>query len=125
MTAQGLLPGMPQADGEAVFAQPWMAQAFAMTLALHQGGLFTWVEWADALARQIGASPAVGDADVAAHGAETFYRQWLAALEALVSEKGATSKDELARWRDAWDRAAKRTAHGQPIELRPEYFAGA
>lgn len=121
MTAQGLLPGMPQADGEAVFAQPWMAQAFAMTLALHQGGLFTWVEWADALARQIRSSPAAGDADAA----ETYYRQWLAALEALVSEKGASSKDELARWRDAWDHAAERTAHGQPIELRPEDFAAA
>ena len=39
------LPGMPvDADGP-VFAEPWQAQAFAMTLALHQNGLFTWVEW--------------------------------------------------------------------------------
>ena len=123
MTAQGLLPGMPQADGEAVFAQPWMAQAFAMTLALHQGGLFTWVEWADALARQI--ARFAGRGARIADAAETYYRQWLAALEALVAEKGASSKDELARWRDAWDHAAERTAHGQPIELRPEDFAAA
>ena len=31
-----LLPGMPQACGEPVFAEPWQAQAFAMTLALHR-----------------------------------------------------------------------------------------
>ena len=48
-----LLPGMPQDCGEPVFAEPWQAQAFAMALALHQRGLFTWSEWADALSTQI------------------------------------------------------------------------
>ena len=28
-------------DGEPVFREPWEAQAFAMTLALHERGLFT------------------------------------------------------------------------------------
>ena len=45
-----------------------------------------------------------------------------AALERLVAEKGATDPVSLARYRDAWDRAAERTPHGQPIELRPEDF---
>ena len=113
-----LLPGMPLDDGEPVFAEPWMAQAFAMTLALHQRGLFTWTEWADALARQISAAQAAGDAD----RGDTYYRHWLAALEALVAAKGASSREELARYRDAWDQAAERTPHGQPIELRPADF---
>jgi hypothetical protein len=29
----------------------------------------------------------------------------------------------LARYHDAWDRAADRTPHGTPIELRAEDFA--
>ena len=44
-------------------------------------------------------------------------------LEALVVAKGAGSPGELARYRRAWDHAADRTPHGQPIELRPDDFA--
>jgi nitrile hydratase accessory protein len=114
-----LLPDMPQQCGEPVFAEPWQAQAFAMALALHQRGLFSWPEWAEALSRQIAAAQAAGDADLG----DTYYRHWLAALEALVAAKGASSSDELARYRDAWDHAAERTPHGRPIELRPEDFS--
>jgi hypothetical protein len=39
-----------------------------------------------------------------------------------VAEKGVTSRDTLARYRDAWDHAADRTPHGTPIELRPDDF---
>jgi len=114
-----LAPGMPRdADGP-VFDAPWEAQAFAMTLALHERGLFTWVEWAEALATQIAAAQAAGDPDTGS----TYYRHWLAALESLVARKGASSGDELARYRHAWDHAADRTPHGQPIELRGEDFA--
>lgn len=113
-----LSPGMPRdADGP-VFRAPWEAQAFAMTLALHEGGLFTWPEWAEALAAQIAAAQAAGDPDTG----ETYYRHWLAALEGLVARKGASSGDELARYRHAWEHAAGRTPHGQPIELRGEDF---
>jgi hypothetical protein len=30
----------------------------------------------------------------------------------------------LARYHEAWDRAAGRTPHGEPIELKPQDFAG-
>ncbi|WP_431276544.1 nitrile hydratase accessory protein [Variovorax ureilyticus] len=114
-----LLPGMPTDDGvEPVFREPWEAHAFAMAVTLHRRGLFTWHEWADALARQITAAQAAGDADLG----DTYYRHWLAALESLVAAKGASTAGELARYRDAWDRAADRTPHGQPIELRPHDF---
>ena len=116
-----LLPGMPHDCGEPVFAEPWQAQAFAMALALHQRGLFSWPEWAEALSQQIASAQAAGDADLG----DTYYRHWLAALEALVEAKGASSADELARYREAWDHAADRTPHGQPIELRPEDFSAA
>jgi len=115
----GALPGMPMAGDGPVFAEPWQAQAFAMTLALHQRGLFTWPEWAQALAAQISAAQAAGDADLG----DTYYRHWLAALEALVSAKGASTAAELESHRRAWDHAADRTPHGRPIELRAVDFA--
>ena len=109
------LPGLPSdADGP-VFTAPWQAQAFAMAVALHQQGLFTWPEWAQALAERIRSDPAREGEDAG----EAYYRQWLAALEDLVAARGASSRQELARFRDAWDHAADRTPHGQPIELRP------
>jgi nitrile hydratase accessory protein len=102
------------------FAEPWQAQAFAMVLQLHERGLFSWPEWAAALTAQIKAAQAAGDADLG----DTYYRHWLAALEHLVAEKGASSATELARVRQAWDHAADRTPHGQPITLRPGDFSG-
>lgn len=107
------LPGLPRDGGEPVFREPWQAHAFAMALSLHRHGVFTWSEWANALAQEIAAAQANGDADPG----DTYYRHWLAALEALVAAKGVSSADELARWRLAWDRAAARTPHGHPIEL--------
>jgi len=103
---------------EPVFAEPWQAHAFALVLALQERGLFGAREWADALARAIAAAQAAGDAD----RGDTYYHHWLAALEALVLAKGAGSADELLRLRAAWERAARRTAHGEPIELRPGDF---
>ena len=110
-------PGLPLGgDGDTpVFAEPWQAQAFAITLALHRRGLFSWPEWADALSRQIAAAQAAGDADLG----DTYYHHWLAALEALVAAKGAAQAGELARCAQAWDHAADRTPHGQPIVLQP------
>lgn len=95
-----------------VFSEPWQAQAFAMVLALYERGLFTWPQWADALAAQIETAPAPDGADPG----DAYHRQWLAALESLVVDRRAASPDELQHWRDAWRRAAERTPHGRPIE---------
>jgi nitrile hydratase accessory protein len=76
------LPGIPL-DGDApVFKEPWEAKAFAMTLALHERGLFTWPQWAEALSRQIKMAQAAGDADLG----DTYYQHWLLALESLVKK---------------------------------------
>jgi len=112
------LPGQPLAGAEPVFREPWEAHAFALAVSLHRQGLFTWPEWAAALAAQIKHAQQAGDADLG----DTYYHHWLAALEALVAAKGASSAVELARYRDAWDHAADRTPHGRPIELQPGDF---
>ena len=105
------------ADGP-VFREPWEAHAFAMALALHARGLFTWNEWAAALADEIKRAQASGDPDTG----ETYYRHWLAALEKLIAMKGVATTETLGRYRDAWDHAADRTPHGSPIELASEDF---
>lgn len=118
MQATVSVPGIPRDGDGPVFREPWEARAFAMALALHARGLFTWTEWADALAQQIKLAQAEGDADTG----ETYYRHWLATLEKLVAAKNIAPTGELHRYRDAWDHAADRTPHGQPIELMPEDF---
>jgi nitrile hydratase accessory protein len=91
-----------------------------MTLALFERGLFTWTEWAQALAARVQSDPAQPDEDAA----DAYYRQWLAALEDIVAAKGASSLTELQRYQQAWDHAAERTPHGQPIELQAADFEG-
>jgi nitrile hydratase accessory protein len=112
------LPSLPRDDAGPVFAEPWEAQAFAMMLALYRRGLFTWPEWAAALADEIRRAQAASDPD----RGDTYYHHWLAALERLVAEKGLADPAGLARTRDAWAHAAARTPHGTPIELIPEDF---
>jgi nitrile hydratase accessory protein len=115
------IPSIPRdADGP-VFREPWEAQAFAMALALHARGLFTWNEWAAALADEIKRAQKSGDPD----SGETYYRHWLATLEKLISAKGVATSETLRRYRDAWDHAADRTPHGSPIVLTSADFGAA
>ncbi|MEM7425447.1 MAG: nitrile hydratase accessory protein [Pseudomonadota bacterium] len=104
------LPDLPRGDGGPVFSEPWEAQAFAMTLALHQAGKFTWPEWAEALSAELKAAGTDQDG-------HDYYRHWLRALERLSADKGLTSEPELTKRRKAWDRAARATRHGEPIVL--------
>jgi nitrile hydratase accessory protein len=117
--AREAIPSIPSDPEGPVFREPWEAQAFAMTLSLHERGLFTWPQWAATLADEIKRAQAAGDPD----RGDTYYRHWLATLERLVAEKGVTNQETLGRYRDAWDRAADRTPHGTPIELDPRDFA--
>lgn len=103
------LPGMILVDDEPVFNEPWEAQAFAMTIDLHQKGAFTWTEWAHALSTQI-------------HSSEqrSYYQHWLCALEHLVADKQLASTDALLARKTAWHEAAARTPHGEAIELQSD-----
>jgi nitrile hydratase accessory protein len=112
------VPSIPRDAEGPVFREPWEAQAFAMTLALHERGLFSWPEWAATLGEEIKRAQAAGDPDTG----ETYYRHWLNALERIVAAKGLAEVTMLARYRHAWHHAADRTPHGTPIELRPDDF---
>jgi nitrile hydratase accessory protein len=80
-----------------VFAEPWQAQAFAMALALHQRGVFTWTDWATLLGEEIQKARANGDPD----DGSTYYRHWLATLERVVALKGIASSGVLDRYAHA------------------------
>ena len=110
------LPSLPRDEDGPVFKEPWEAEAFAMTLNLYAQGYFTWPEWVERLGAEISAAPDAGDAD----RGDTYYLHWLKALEGLVAEKGLLTTDDLASRRDAWDKAARATPHGQPIVLLPD-----
>ncbi|TIT19942.1 MAG: nitrile hydratase accessory protein [Mesorhizobium sp.] len=93
-----------------VFAEPWQAEAFAMTVALHDKGLFSWSEWADALSAEVKKPGAASDG-------HDYYEHWLAALENLLSAKGVAGKGDVDALAAAWERAAHATPHGKPILL--------
>jgi nitrile hydratase accessory protein len=95
---------------EQVFAEPWQAAAFALTVALHGKGLFSWSEWAEALSSE------VKRPDAAADGSD-YYDHWLAALEKLLASKGVAATPEVDAAAAAWERAAHATPHGKPILL--------
>jgi hypothetical protein len=47
------IPELPSDPAGPVFGEPWEAQAFSITLALHRRGVFTWTEWSATLAAEI------------------------------------------------------------------------
>ena len=96
-----------------VFTEPWQAHAFAMTLQLHGRGLFTWTEWAAALSAEIKIAQRGGDPD----DGNTYYTHWLNALEKLVISRQLGTPDQIHALEHAWEAAAQRTPHGQPITL--------
>jgi len=107
---------LPRDEAGPVFAEPWQAQAFAMTLHLHARGLFTWTQWAETLGAEIRAA---GPAD----DGSRYYEHWLAALERIVAARGATDAHALHERAEAWTRAAAATPHGKPIELANDPLA--
>ena len=105
-----ILPGLPKNEAGPVFAAPWQAQAFAMTLALCEKGWFSWTEWAESLGEEIRTHPALDDG---LH----YYHLWLAALHKLLIRKGVTTDEECLGREHEWHRASLGTPHGEPIVL--------
>ena len=109
-------PSLPFAEDGPLFAEPWQAQAFAMAVRLSAEGHFSWPEWAQYLSAEI-AGDQSGQGGAAGDAIGTYYRQWLAALEKLVADKGLTSVSEMAGRKEDWRRAYLNTPHGEAIEL--------
>ena len=114
MTESNAPPPLLPETGPDAFDAPWQAHAFALTVSLHEAGLFTWNEWAQTLSAEIGKAQAAGDPD----RGDTYYQHWLNALERIGREKGLARTDEIDRRSELWRRAYLATPHGQPVLLR-------
>jgi nitrile hydratase accessory protein len=105
----------PQVDAIAdpTFAEPWQAQAFAMTMQLSKRGAFTWADWVEVFSTEIRTHPA----QPGEGSNEAYYRQWLAALETILTERGLASTEEISHMQQLWCQAYLNTPHGLPIVL--------
>jgi nitrile hydratase accessory protein len=77
---------LPRKNGELVFEAPWEGRAFGMALALTDGGPLQWNDFRRRLVAQIDTAPD-----------HRYYEQWLAAFEALVTDAGLLTRDQLDR----------------------------
>ncbi len=95
------------------FAEPWEAQAFALTLQLYEAGHFTWREWADTLGEVLKEADTANPSD----DGSDCYRHWLVALERLTDAKNLSTSTERADRKQAWATAYATTPHGKPVSL--------
>lgn len=88
----GLEP--PMANGEVMFEEPWQSRVFGVARLLAERGHYTWDEFRAHLIREI------GDWDRSEAGEDPsaeyrYYDHFLAALQALLAEKGMLEAGEL------------------------------
>ena len=106
------------AEGNVAFAEPWQAQIFSMTVALNEAGAFSWQEWGEVFSAHRRQSQEACKPDTS----QTYYEDWLDALETMAEMQALASRENQLRYRRAWHNAAARTKHGQPIELQEADF---
>jgi len=118
--ATAMLPGQPRDAEGPVFAEPWQAQAFALTVKLHEAGCFTWKEWAETLGARLAKAEQLAEAERQGEpdDGSRYYEHWLAALELLVTAKGLLDAGSLKLRRNDWEHAYRTTPHGQAVLLK-------
>ncbi|NOC45086.1 MULTISPECIES: nitrile hydratase accessory protein [unclassified Ruegeria] len=99
---------------EPVFAEPWHAQVFAVTVALNEAGRFEWADWAARFSDTLKRHGLARELD----GGDDYFRAWLETLEGLLAEQGVSSPQEVKGLHKSWEKAYLTTPHGQPVHLR-------
>jgi nitrile hydratase accessory protein len=97
-------PRLPPEADEPVFAKPWQATAFALTVALHERGAFSWAEWAAALGDEV-------------RSGDPYYDCWMRALQMLQPAMGVAEPRYVDELGAGWHGAPPPTPHGKPILL--------
>jgi nitrile hydratase accessory protein len=110
-------PAEPTRDAPPTFAEPWQAQAFATAVTLSRRGLFPWRQWVEVFSAEIARHPQRADED----GDAAYYRQWLTALETILSRTGVLGAGEIATAMEHWRRSYLNTPHGAPVEFRRDW----
>ena len=99
----------PWAQDGPTFTEPWQAEAFALAVALHAAGRFSWSQWTAALGEALARDPSADGAG--------YYHAWVETLETMVARQGQVSAPDLAARRRDWALAYARTPHGAPVTL--------
>ena len=112
-TADPALANILRDETDRAFDAPWQAQAFALVVRLSETGYFSWNEWVCVFSQEVARSPSrAGESEN-----DTYYRQWLDALERIAVEKGLLAPGDAQERASAWRAAYVNTPHGQPVEL--------
>lgn len=98
---------------EPVFAEPWHAQVFALTVHLNEAGRFSWADWVQRFSATLARHGLDRDLD----GGEDYFRAWLETLEGFLAEEGAVAPAEAEQMRKRWEGAYLTTPHGAPVHL--------
>jgi nitrile hydratase accessory protein len=107
------LPAIVGDEVDRTFDAPWQAQAFAIVVGLNKTGYFGWDEWVGVFSQEIARSPArAGESKN-----DTYYRQWLDALEQIVVKRGLLAQEDTNARAAEWRAAYINTPHGQAVEL--------
>nr|WP_316654888.1 nitrile hydratase accessory protein [uncultured Gellertiella sp.] len=102
-------PGLPVSpEGAPVFAEPWHATAFALTVHLHGQDLFSWAEWAAALSAEVKKPGRAEDGS-------DYFDAWVDALAGLLAARGIADAQTILSLQKSWQRAAGATPHGFPV----------
>ena len=94
-----------------IFEQPWQAEAFAATVALHRRGVFEWSEWVSVFSGVIAERLQLPGEDANT----AYYRQWLVALERLLADRRIVDAAAVDRAQEDWRRSYLNTPHGSPV----------
>lgn len=97
-------------EGTLPFPAPWAAEAFALTVHLHERGIFTWPQWAEALSAELHKPGKCQDGS-------DYYQSWVEALGNLLGSLDILQPEEVIAMKERWQRAAEATPHGKPILL--------
>ncbi|AHD00253.1 nitrile hydratase accessory protein [Leisingera methylohalidivorans] len=99
---------------EPVFAEPWHAQVFALTVQLNEAGRFTWADWVQRFSATLKRHGLNRELD----GGEDYFRAWLETLEQVLADDGTASRAEAEGMRSRWEEAYLSTPHGAPVHLQ-------
>ena len=98
---------------EPVFAEPWHAQVFALTVHLNETGRFAWPDWVERFSATLKRHGLSRDLD----GGDDYFNAWLETLETFLDEDGSAVKGEVAPIKVVWEQAYLTTPHGAPVRL--------
>ena len=96
------------------FEHPWHAQLFALSVALHAQGLFSWPDWTNRFGNRLKRNSAERELN----GGDDYFITWLETLEELLVEREPETQQQLSAIRNAWKEAYLCTPHGSPVTIK-------